>query len=111
MKKFKLLLALPLMLLTACEEKTLIVSSTITDKWETKWIQTVYCGKVLTYVPHHTYYFKFEEVQPYTKQVDQTDWNNYGVGDKYTFTIKEKEKGYFFTESIGGINNENGINI
>ena len=106
MKKLKLLLALPLLLLTACGGKELTVSSTITSKWDRKWIQTIYCGKVLTYVPHHTYYFDFEEVKPYTKQVNQTDWNNYEIGDKYTFTIKEKEKEYFFTESI--VNSEGG---
>lgn len=100
MKKLKLLLVLPLMLLTACDDNHLYVSSNITDKWDRTWVQIISTGKTTISIPHHDYYFQFNEWKPYTKKVNQSDWNKFEVGDTYTFAISEKEKEYFFTESI-----------
>lgn len=100
MKKFALILLLPIMLLTSCGEGYTYVSSNITDKWDRTWTQTINTGKTIIHVPHHDYYFQFNEWKPYTKKVNQSDWNKFEIGDTYTFAISEKEREYFFDESI-----------
>lgn len=100
MKKLALMLLLPIMLLTSCGESHLYVSSNITDKWDRQWTQVISNGKTTMAIPHHDYYFNFNEWEPYTKKVTQSDWNKFEVGDTYTFSISEKERKYFFNESI-----------
>ena len=100
MKKLSLMLLLPLMLLTSCGSSHTYVSSIITNKWDRKWVQIVSTGKTTIHIPHHDYYFNFNEWKPYTKKVNQGDYDKYEIGDIYTFAIDEKEREYFFDESI-----------
>lgn len=99
MKKIKLLLILPLLLLTGCKQKRICVTSNITNKWDRIWNQVITTGKITTVVPHHDYFFQFNEWKPYTKKVSYGDFTTYEVGDDYTFWIDDKETQYFFEES------------
>ena len=100
--KIKKLLLLPILLLmTSCDKSSHIyVSSIITNKWDRSWVQLSHAGKVLITIPHHDYYFQFNEWKPYTKKVSDGDYEKFDVGDIYTFTISEEEKSYFFDDSI-----------
>lgn len=99
--KMKKLLLLPILLLMAsCEESHIYVSSIITDKWDRTWVQVISTGKTTMTIPHHDYYFQFNEWKPYTKKVSNRDYEKLEVGDIYTFAISEKEKEYFFDDSI-----------
>ena len=100
MKKLKLLLLLPLLSLTACDDSHIYVSSIITNKWDRTWVQIVHTGKTTITIPHHDYYFNFNEWKPYTKKVSGGDYDKYDIGDTYTFAIDEREKSYFFDDSI-----------
>ena len=100
MKKLKLLLALPLMLLTSCNNSYLYVSSIITTKWDRHWVQVIRSGKATITVPHHDYYFQFNERKPYVKKVSGGDYDQFNVGDIYSFQISVRETEYFFEESI-----------
>ena len=99
--KIKKLLLLPILLLmTSCKDSHIYVSSIITNKWDRTWVQVISTGKTTMTIPHHDYYFQFNEWKPYTKKVSSGDYNKYDVGDIYTFTICDKEKEYFFDDSI-----------
>ena len=101
MKKiFKLLGLLPLFMLTGCKNSHIYVSSIITNKWDRTWVQVISTGKTTISVPHHDYYFQFNEWKPYTKKVSGGDYDKFDVGDIYTFTISDNEKEYFFEDSI-----------
>ena len=101
MKKLILLLVLPLLLLlTSCDNSHIYVSSIITNKWDRRWTQVINTGKTMMSIPHHDYYFQFNEWKPYTKKVSGGDYGDFDVGDIYTFTISDKEKEYFFDDSI-----------
>ena len=106
MKKFKLLILLPLMLLTSCSEKRTYVTSVITNKYDYTYNQVISNGKVTTVVIHHRYIFQFNEVKPYNKPVDNSTYEEYNVGDEYTFWIDEKEKEYFFPDSYETVETE-----
>ena len=99
--RIKKLLLLPILLfMTSCEERHIYVSSIITNKWDRQWVQVISTGKIIVSVPHHDYYFQFNEWKPYTKKVSGGDYEKFEVGDIYTFTISEEEKSYFFDDSI-----------
>lgn len=100
MKKLLLFTILPLLLLTSCGDSHLYVSSNITDKWDRQWVQVIHVNKTTWTIPHHDYYFQFNEWEPYTKKVNRSDWYKFEIGDTYTFAIDEKEKHYFFDDSI-----------
>ena len=91
--KIKKLLLLPILLLmTSCKENHIYVSSIITNKWDRQWVQVIHTGKVTVSVPHHDYYFQFNEWKPYTKKVSSGDYEKFDVGDIYTFAISEEKK-------------------
>lgn len=96
----KLLLLPILLLMTSCKETHIYVSSIITNKWDRQWVQIIRIGKITTTIPHHDYYFQFNEWKPYTKKVSSGDYEKFEVGEIYTFTINEKEKEFFFDDSI-----------
>lgn len=100
--KIKKLLLLPILLLmTSCtKDSHIYVSSLITNKWDRHWVQVVSTGKTTISIPHHDYYFQFNEWKPYTKKVNDGDYEKFDIGDIYTFTISEEEKEYFFEDSI-----------
>ena len=96
----KLLLLHILLLITSCEDSHIYVSSIITHKWDRTWVQVISTGKTTMSIPHHDYYFQFNEWKPYTKKVSEEDYKKFEIGDTYTFTISEEEKSYFFDDSI-----------
>ena len=106
MKIKKLLLLSVLLLTTSCKESHIYVSSIITNKWDRHWVQVISTGKITVSIPHHDYYFQFNEWKPYTKKVRGEDYDKFDVGDIYTFTISEEEKSYFFDDSIVVVENK-----
>lgn len=101
MKALKKFLLLPLIvMMTACDDSHIYVSSVITNKWDRHWVQVISTGKTTISIPHHDYYFQFNEWKPYTKKVSGGDYDKFDVGDIYTFTISEEEREYFFEDSI-----------
>ena len=103
MKKLKILLMLPLLLLTGCKEERIYVTSLITNKYDYVYNQVVHTGKTTVLVSHHRYVFQFNEIKPYSKSVSVADYNDYEVGDSYTFWISGKETQYFFEDSYDTI--------
>ena len=97
-KKLKLFILLPMVMLCSCS--LFRVSSIITNKYDRHWIQTMVAGKVIYSIPKHDFYFQFNEVKPYTKQVEEKDYNKFEVGDTYTFAISKREAEYFFDSSV-----------
>ena len=105
MKKIKLLILLPLMLLTSCSEDTgIYVTSKIVNKYNYQTTTMVMSGKVLVPIITHHYIFQFNEVKPYSKSVGSDNYDKYEIGDDYTFQISEKEKEYFFETSYVDLN-------
>lgn len=100
MKIKKLLLLPTLLLMTSCKDSHIYVSSIITNKWDRTWVQVISTGSSVISIPHHDYYFQFNEWKPYTKKITEGDYDMFEVGDTYTFTISEEEKSYFFDDSI-----------
>ena len=104
--KIKKLLLLPILLLmTSCKASRIYVSSIITNKWDRHWSQIISTGKTTIIVPHHEFYFQFNEWKPYTKKVSLGDYEKFEIGDTYTFTISDSEKSYFFDDSIVVVEN------
>lgn len=98
MKKIiKLLGLLPLLLLSGCKEKNIYVSAEITQKYH--YITIILAGPSNP-VPIDHYDFIFNQAKPYRKEVSWTIYNQYEIGDIYTFCIDENEKEYFFENSI-----------
>lgn len=104
MKKVLTLLVLPLLLLTSCNSSGIYVTSLITNKWDRHWTSIVRAGKTTIIIPHHDYYFQFNERKPYVKEVSGGDYDKFNVGDTYTFQISDNETEYFFEESIFRLN-------
>lgn len=101
MKKILLVLVLSVLLISSCAKSAHIyVSSIITHKREHEWVQIVYANKVTISIPHHDYYFQFNEWKPYTKKVNESDYKKFDITDVYTFVIEAHEKEYFFSDSI-----------
>lgn len=101
MKKIKKLLLLPILLLmTSCKESRIYVSSIITNKYDYESMIMVSSGKAFVPIFNHHYIFQFNEVKPYDKSVSSEDYGKYEIGEEYTFRIDEKEKEYFFNDSI-----------
>lgn len=99
--RIKKLLLLPILfLMTSCKCSHIYVSSIITNKWDRYWVQVISTGKTTMTIPHHDYYFQFNEWKPYTKKVSGGDYEKFDVGDNYTFTIVDNEREYFFDDSI-----------
>ena len=100
MKKLLMLLLLPLLLLTSCSSENIYIASIITTKWDRRWVQVIRSGKVTITVPHRDYYFQFNERKPYVKKVTGGDYDQFNVGDIYSFQISVRETECFFEESI-----------
>ena len=100
MKAIKLLLLMPLLLLASCTTTHIYVTSPITNKYDYTFYQIIFTGTVTITVPNRRYIFQFNEWQPYTKAVSVAIYDEYEIGDEYTFQISAKEKDYFFNESI-----------
>ncbi len=98
------LLILPLLLLTSCNSTGIYVSSLITNKWDRRWSSIIRTGKTTIIVPHHDYYFQFNERKPYVKKVSGGDYDQFNIGDIYSFQISDNETEYFFEESIVRLN-------
>jgi hypothetical protein len=100
MKINKLLLLPILLLMTSCKNNRTYVSSIITNKYDRHRVQVIPTGKTTICIPQHDYYFQFNEWETYTKKVNSEDYKKFDVGDIYTFIINDKERKYFFEDSI-----------
>lgn len=99
-RAIKLVLLMPLLLLASCSEEHIYVTSQITNKYHYTYYQVVSTGKTTITIPHKRYVFQFNDWQPYKKSVSVATYNEYEIGDEYTFLISSEEKKYFFNEHI-----------
>lgn len=100
MKKIILLLFLSLLISSCAKCYHIYVNSIITNKYDREWVQIIYANNVAISIPHHDYYFQFNEWKPYTKKVNESDYEKFEISDMYTFAIEPREKSYFFSDSI-----------